>query len=224
MSDVVFTVRGSHRVARQPERGTVHFGVGFEGPAKESVWASTAEAAARLVDAVRQLHDPAAGPVTWWAQDQLHTSAQRPWNQDGKVLPLVHSARTVVRVKFSDLARLGSFLGEVAEWPGLSVDGVAWTLTEAVEVTLTREVRASAVRDAQIRAQEYADALGLGRVRPVEVADAGMLGQGLHASHGEMAMMARMDKSGAAMEFTPEDIEIAAQVDARFVAGGDGDR
>ncbi len=221
MSDVVFTVRGTHRIARTPERGTVFLAVGFEGPAKESVWSSTADTATRLVEEVRRLHDPAAGPVTWWAQDQLQTSAHRPWNQEGKVLPLVHSARTVVRVKFSDLPRLGSFLGEVADWPGLSVEGIDWTLTEALKVQLTRDVRAAAVRDAQVRAQEYADALGLGTVRPVEVADAGMLAQGLHAAAGEMVMMSRADKSGAAMTFAPEDIEISAQVDARFVAEGD---
>ena len=49
------------------------------------------------------------------------------------------------------------------------------------------DVRAHAVRDAAERTQEYADALELGRVRPLALA--------------------------------PEDIEVAAVVDGRFVAG-----
>jgi uncharacterized protein YggE len=77
------------------------------------------------------------------------------------------------------------------------------------------------VQDAARRAQEYADALGLGKVRPVAIADAGMLGGGLRPMAGggaEYMRMASAKDSGGELELSPEDIEVSVEVDARFVA------
>ena len=80
------------------------------------------------------------------------------------------------------------------------------------------------MQDAARRAQEYADALGLGPVRPVAVADAGMLSQGISPMGGSgpaaYLRMAAKDAGGggAELELSPEDIEVSAEVDARFVA------
>ena len=52
---------------------------------------------------------------------------------------------------------------------------IEWTLITAHHDELVLEVRNRAVQDAVTRAQQYADALGLGAIQPVAVADAGML-------------------------------------------------
>ncbi|HWI43065.1 MAG TPA: SIMPL domain-containing protein [Nocardioides sp.] len=126
-------------------------------------------------------------------------------------------------MKFRDFAALAQWVGRhVAGTEGFSLDGVRWTLTEQRRLDLERDVRTRAVQDAARRAQEYADALGLGQVRPVAVADAGMLAQGLEIDGIGGVGYARMDvagkEPGAELELSPEDIEVAASVDARFVA------
>ena len=168
------------------------------------------------------------GAVTWWSADQLRTWSNRPWHKDGKQLPLVHHASVDVQVKFRDFNALSRWVGEhVAGTEGFRVARVAWALTEARRDGLVRHVRESAVQDAVVRAQQYADALGLGAVSPVAVADAGMLGAGLQPDGGRSgtylrAMSAPAGAGGGAsdVELLPQDVEVSAAVDARFITEG----
>ncbi|RCK70217.1 SIMPL domain-containing protein [Desertihabitans brevis] len=223
MSQVEVTVRGRYSAFQPPERGTVHLTVTLEGPKEPSVHGGVAEAVGAVTERVRPLHDPAAGPVTWWASDQLRTWARRPWNSEGKQLPLVFHASADVRVKFADFSVLSRWLAEVLQVRGVRVNRIEWALTEARKTELTHRVRAQAVADARQKAQAYADALGLGAVTAVAVADAGMLGQGLEPSNGAppVAFARAGAASGGAAEvaFAPEDVEVSAAVDARFLAG-----
>ncbi|WP_408896700.1 SIMPL domain-containing protein [Nocardioides sp. R1-1] len=218
-----FTVRGSHAAFQRPERGTVQVTLAFEGPAMQPVYDRVVNDLDAVTSSIHPLHDPERGPVTWWATQHVRTWAQRPWNQDGKQLPLVHHASVGVQVKFRDFAALATWVsGHVAGTAGFRLDGVTWALTETHRRELEQAVRTRAVQAAARRAQEYADALGLGPVRPVAVADAGMLSQGIApVSTGGAAylrMAAKETGGGAELELSPEDIEIAVDVDARFVA------
>ena len=71
------------------------------------------------------------------------------------------------------------------------------------------------------KATVYAQALGLATVRAIAVADPGMLGdQTSPLSPATFAMDARMAKSSGdpQLSVNPEDIEVTALVDARFLA------
>lgn len=217
-----FTVRGTFSAFQPPERGTVRAHLGFEGPQMQPVFERVVRDLEAVKASVAELHDPANGPVTWWSTQHVRTWANRPWNQDGKQLPLVHHASVGLEVKFRDFTALGRWVGRhVEETAGFALDGVTWALTEQRRKELVRQVRTRAVQDAAARAQEYADALGLGTVRAVAVADAGMLGVGLHPQGVPEAAYLRAGKaeSGGELELAPEDIEVSASVDARFVAG-----
>src|SRR6185437_8662758 len=65
------TVRGSFTAFEQPERGTVHATVSYEGPEMEPVYTRVA----RDLDNVKASIGPLAGTdhaaVTWWSADQL---------------------------------------------------------------------------------------------------------------------------------------------------------
>jgi uncharacterized protein YggE len=219
-----FTVRGSHAAFQRPERGTVRVTLGFEGPQLKPVHERVVHDLESVQRSVKALHDPEHGPVTWWSTKHVRTWADRPWNQDGKQLPLVHHASVGLEVKFRDFAALSTWIGShVASTQGFSLDGVVWALTENRRRDLERSVRTRAVQDAARRAQEYADALGLGPVRPVAVADAGMLSTGLSpmgggaAPYQRMSAMAKDSGGSTEMELAPDDIEVAVEVDARFV-------
>jgi uncharacterized protein len=218
------TVRGTFSAFQAPERGTVHATISYEGPEMQPVYERVARDLEAVKASITPLHDGDHGAVTWWSAEQLRTWSNRPWNKDGKQLPLVHHASVGVEVKFRDFAVLSRWVGEhVANTAGFRVSHVDWALTEARRDELLRQVRTHAVRDAVTRAQQYADALGLGEIRPVAVADAGMLGANLQPEGGAGAAYLRAagvaPAGGTDIELVPEDIEISAAVDARFVVG-----
>jgi hypothetical protein len=81
------------------------------------------------------------------------------------------------------------------------------------------------VRNAQQRAAGYARDLGLTSVRAVAAADPGLLGRSASMEHGGAVpppggRPARFASSrGMNVTFAPEDIEVGAAVDLRFLAG-----
>lgn len=212
------TVRGSFSAFRPAERGTVHTTVAYEGPEMEPVYARVATDLSALKSSVIALEEQ--GAVTWWSADHLRTWSDRPWNNEGKQLPLVHHARVGVEVKFRDFTALSRWVGQhVAEIEGFRVSRVEWALTETERETLLADVRTRAVRDAVTRAQQYADGLGLGAVEPVAIADAGMLNASPVSGPQAAYLRAGPPGGGPVAELVPEHIEVSAAVDARFVTG-----
>ena len=220
MSDVEITVRGSHTQEVPPERAVVRVQIGFDGPEPDDVVTRTAVSSSAFRSTIEPLIDPASGPVTEWSSEQVRTWSERPWNQQGEQLALVHHAQQSFTVEFSEFAALGRWLSEVVSVDGAAVGGVSWTLTDERRDAVNAEVRTAAIHDARAKAESYAEALGLIGVRPIAVADAGMLGDGSQAGAGPapMAMAARMKDAGPAIEVSPRDLSITTEVDARFVA------
>ena len=215
------TVRGNFTAFQAPERGTVHATIAFEGPAMEPVYDRVAQDLETVKVSVTPLKTGDHGAVTWWSAEQLRTWSNRPWNKDGKQLPLVHHASVAIEVKFRDFPALSRWVSQhVANTEGFRVSHIEWALTSKRRTELLRQVRTRAVEDAVIRAQQYADALGLGNIRPVAIADAGMLGANLHPEGdvGPARLRAAMAPGGGPdVELLPEHIEVSATVDARFV-------
>ena len=217
------TVHGAADALEPPERGVVHATVSYEGPDMDRVY----ELVAQDVDTVKRSVDPLRtgdnGPVSRWSARSIRTWSTRPWNKDGIQLPVVNHAKVDIEVEFRDFAALSRWLSvQIDGIGGFDVSYVDWVLTPERRRDLLRQVRTEAVKDAARRAQQYADALGLGEVRPVAVADAGMLSPGSQGGEHQMGPMARAMSVGSApteIEFEPEDIEVSATVDARFVAG-----
>jgi len=86
-------------------------------------------------------------------------------------------------------------------------------------------VRTKAVQDAAAKALVYARAAGLTAVTATAIADPGLLGSpdgspqpfgGAPAAPRMFAAKAMSDS--APLAFTPQELEVAAQVDARFAA------
>jgi uncharacterized protein YggE len=134
---------------------------------------------------------------------------------------MVHHTSVGIEVKFRDFASLSRWVGNhIANTDGFRVSHIEWALTSKRRKELQRQARIRAVEDAVVKAREYAEALGLGDIRPVAIADAGMLGANLQP---ESTVSAANMRVGAVMggapdvELRPEDIEVSAAVDARFV-------
>ena len=222
MPETVITVQGTHDAFHPAERATVTVTVGFEGPERTAVVASTTRGTTALVAGIAARHDPSDGPVTWHATDRIQVWSNRPFNNKGEQLPLVHHAQTTTRAKFRDFDDLARWVEGAARYPGVRIDGIEWALTEQTKQATVASVRTRAVEDARRKAETYAGALGLAELHCVAIADPGMLGDHSNASSREFASYSRAAKAdgdAGGLAFTPEDIAVSATVDARFVAG-----
>ena len=222
MNDTIITVEGHFDYRHPAERGTVHVSAGFQGPAREEVVRLTTQRHSGLAEEAQRLRQE--GAVTWWSAERLRAWSERPWNQDGKQLPLVHHAAASLKVKFADLARLAEWVERVASLDGVTLTGIEWALTEATRASITAEARHRSVQDAIERAAAYATSLGLTAVRPLAIADPGMLGDDSRPHSGAtaapmMRAMSTAQESGG-LDLKPEDITVEARVHARFAATG----
>ena len=170
------TVRGSFAAFERPERGTVHATIAYDGPAPEPVYGRVARDLEVVKSSIGRLDDKENGAVTWWSADQLRTWSNRPWNKDGSSFARASRERRP-RGEVSGLQRAVP-LGRRARREHRGIPRCARRVGTDGETSGSagEDVRARAVLDAVTRAQQYADALGLGQIRPVAIADAGMLG------------------------------------------------
>lgn len=215
MSKVTIDVSGTHSVSLPPERGTVHASVALEGPQAPAVFERLTTTLQQVRTGIETLHDPDAGPITWFAIHQVASGSYHPYGDRGP-LPLVHTAAARLKVEFTDFAALGRWLAANAALDGFTVGGIEWDLAKEHREAVHREVRQQAVLNAQAHAQDYADALDLGPVRITHVsdrADAGFEPPHLMA----MKSMGAYDSVESGPDLTPEDVEISASVTAQFV-------
>lgn len=222
MTEVTITVRGAHETRIAPERAVAHITARADGPARGGV----VERIAALAAPVRaDLADrKSAGVVAEWSSQRVSVWAERPWNAEGRQLDLVHHASVEFTATFTDFMLLSDWLNGIAEQEGLQVGAVDWDLSPETRARVEREVATAAVTVAVERATAYASALGRGTVTPLEIADPGLLtGSGDAGAGPQPLRMARMamamDAGGApAVDFQPDDIVVAASVEARFTA------
>jgi uncharacterized protein YggE len=218
----VIAVRGTAEERIDPELGAVSLSIGVSEPERDVALARTTEAHDRLIAAVRELES--SGALDTWSAGQLRVWSHRPWNNEGKQLPLVHQTSAEVEVVFTDLERLGEWVSRVTTGDTVSMGGIEWRLTESTRRRVQESAQRGAVADAVAKARVYAAALGLGTPTPVELADTGLLtAQPIAPGGGErlFAMRASADMgagAGSVTQFAPAKLVIEASVEARFAA------
>jgi hypothetical protein len=220
-NETVITVQGEYTARYAPERALATISIGFEGPDRGPVFELTTDVADGVRARIVELHDPGAGPVTWWASDSVRVWSSKPWNNEGKQLPPVHHSTIEFRVRFNDFPALARWIEEIALVDGATVGGIEWDLTDPRRTVVTAEVRSRAVKDAVSKATVFAQSIGLGTVRAIALADPGMLGDQGTASPGnydELNAVVVGHSSGGELSLKPADIEVSAAVDARFLA------
>lgn len=225
MTETTITVQGRYSAYYPAERATVSVSAHLEGADRASVFEATASSADLMRALIEAGHDRESGPITWFSSDVVQVWTEKPWSQAGEQLPPVFHSRVQFRVKFSEFVALAVFVEQIAAIAGATVGYLEWDLTESSRASRIAEVRSRAVKDAVAKAAVYAQSIGLGTVRAIAIADSGMLGDTGPAEaggHDQMGMLrmagAPSGDPGPALELTPEDIELSAVVDARFVA------
>lgn len=215
----LITVTATAEERAWPELGAVQLSVGASGADRQQVVDRTAAAHERLLAEVRRLD--AEGALEQWSAGQLRVWSQRPFNAEGRQLPVVHEARGELELVFRDLAALSAWVSEQAGGEELSLGGVDWRLTEATAARVRETAQRRAVAEAVAKAGVYASALGLGAPSPVELADSGLLDARptpMPKGHLARSLAFAADASQPATEFVPAELVVAATVEARFDA------
>ncbi len=163
MTDTIITVQGEHSAWYPAERATVRAAVHAFGAKREPVFARALAAAETLRSQIEPMVDKDAGPVTWWSSDRVSVWSERPWNNEGKQLPLVYHASLDVTAKFKDFDALSRWVEGAAVIEDVTIAYVTWDLTEATKTSANTEVRSRAVKDAVAKASVFAQAVGLGQ-------------------------------------------------------------
>lgn len=220
MSEVIITVRGENETRVAPERAVAHVSASVDGPERGTV----VERIAALAFPVREdlTARKAAGTVADWSSHRVSVWSDRPWNNEGRQLDLVHHASVELTATFTDFTVLSDWLNGIAEQDGLQVGAIDWQLSPDTRARIEREVATAAVSVAVERATAYAEAIGLATVAPVEIADLGLLTGGQDAAQAPRmfakAAMSMDSAEGGAVDFQPDDLVISAAVEARFRA------
>lgn len=218
MSDVVITVRGESNARARAEEAAVRVTVSTDGPTRGPVVERAQERAASVQDGlVAHLR---SGEVSEWSSARVSVWSDRPWNNEGAQLPLVHHAAVELSATFTDAGALSWWLGDVAESDDVQVTAVEWRLSPTTRARVEREVAADAVHVAVERATAYADALGLASVSAVEIADAGLLGAHPEqpAPFAARMMAASSPAGGPSFSLQPPEIVVTSVVEGRFRA------
>lgn len=221
----VISVHGTSTLRRAPELGTALITVEFDGDERAAVIERTLATQAEVTAGLGAHGSPAPGVVSWSAP-QLRVWDERPWNQQGEVLPLVHHATSTISAVFDDRERLGAWLDTITGVSGVSVQQLEWSLTETSRLAAETEALGAAVSDARRRAEAIASALGLLSLRTIAVSDPGLLSDGdgapISASDAAQPRMlkasASAPTSGQGIVLEPADLDIVIVVHARFVA------
>jgi uncharacterized protein len=214
MSEVVITVRGESERRVAAERAVVRVTVRADGSDRGPV-VERAQDRARTVQDGLVAHQR-SGEVSDWSSGRVSVWSERPWNEHGAQLPLVHHANVELTATFVDAGALSWWLGDVAESDEVQIADISWRLSPETRMQVERDVASAAVHVAVERAEAYADALGLASVVPLEIADAGLLAT--RPEPPTPRLMAAAGGAGPAFSVQPTDIVVSSTVEGRFRA------
>ena len=162
-------------------------------------------------------------PVTYWKNSTLSTSSHRPTDDKGRKLDRLFYARTSFEIKVRNFERLGSLATTLSTMPLVSINRVEWRLTDATKASLASESRREAVKDAVIKAGDYAAVLGRGKPEAVEVSDGtGNYGSYAQGFHSRLAMHGgghgHGQQEGELLDLEPESVQLNTTVTVKFLA------
>lgn len=219
-------VEGQATRTHPAERGTVNLHVAFSGTLRNDVVDQVARTHTILVEQVKA--HVSTGAAERWDADSVHSYVydDRVKNSQtgGKQRIRRFRASARLSVTFRDFEVLSTWLADVMDVDGVEIDRITWNLTDETRKALLAEARIEAAEETAVRAQSYADALGLGPVAPVAIYEAGLRGGGGNGGGGHAPMYAMRagmmsDGDGAQVELQPRDIDVDVTLSADYEAG-----
>ena len=195
--------------------------IAFEGSNKKSVHEKTISIAKEVQGQIEALNN---GPVVSHVAEQVQVWSRRPWNKDGEVLPLQYHSSATFIVEFGDFIKLATWIDELAEVEGISINRITWDLTKETKEQLLTDSRQAAVQKTMQKAKDYALGLGVKVTQVLEIADEGMIKPTANSIRTDYALGQSLARNASgtndkeSIAFKPEAITVSIQVEGRFLA------
>ena len=205
-------VRGEAHLEADPELARIWITVVSRGPDRRAALDDLGRRNATVLDLVRGYPEALASVETG-------AFSVRPELGKNSRSERVRAYHGLVRLtaEFTDFTPLGELATRLADFDFTRVHGPSWCLRP--DSPVHREARKQAVREAVLRAREYAEALGTRLAALVEIADTGAEPPALAGYEGA-SMGSLRRQSGAPdpgpLDFEPERQHVYARVNARF--------
>lgn len=183
--------------------------------------------------------------IAKWSMGKMRTSSYIKKNEVFAAPITMHMAKVYFSIRIRDFTKIGMLANTFSHTRHVAIDRTHWVLTAQTRKAHKSELRKVAAADALQRAKDYADTLGLTKVRAVELSEAsyndGLVGwntcrMGMQP-RGQMQMqmqqMASMqqqqqiqsqsqqgssDDDGVDLFFEPDEIQMSMSVNCKFEA------
>ncbi|KAK4980876.1 hypothetical protein LTR66_002910 [Elasticomyces elasticus] len=228
MDMVNITVNGNAMLSHPAERALLDVYVSAEDSTEESVTEEVTSTASRIQDGLRVLSPKdeteeakAKAAISHWSMKSFRSSSFVPYDSNGRNQTRRYTARADFEISFRDFKVLSYYPTELAKIPHVQVNGVQWILTDATKRSLQSELRKMAARDALVRARDYAEALGLGNVRLLELSEGALSSLDGGEEPQQMQLAAGFGAPGndrSELSFQAKEVQATAQVSAKFSA------
>jgi len=136
-----------------------------------------------------------------------------------------YTASTTFTIKFADFKVLGGVCTDLSILPFVSIRSITWSLTDVTKATLVTQSRRLAVEDAVAKARDFASAVGVLSIRPVEINqddDGTGVRSGFFGGGGPVMRNLAATPFGQGREeserlsFEPEECEVTCEVRVKF--------
>ncbi|KAI4741537.1 hypothetical protein E4T50_08014 [Aureobasidium sp. EXF-12298] len=161
--------------------------------------------------------------VKHWSMTDIHTSSHLPTDTQGAVLKNAQRSYTTsvsYAIHIAEFGALGTFANQISILPYTSIQGVKWSISSTTCKAHEARLRKEAVEDALESAKDYAKALGLSAVWPVEVKEVQWEKHDVETKTKRTRRPVSADTDPASMEsfFEPGEVTLSARVDCKFEA------
>ena len=228
-------VKGEVEILLPAERALLSVNVNTEGLDKTKVTDAVIQSARKVEMRLREVSARQGGQtaaVDYWSRTSLLESDHVPYDHERKInLPREHQASVNFEIRLQKFNRLGSIIRNLVAIEHVNSRGVEWILTPDTKEAQRSNLRVSAAQNALSKAQDYAKALGCGKVTAVEMKEAQAYTRsssrkgGMVPTDGVETQSKNMadaddweDVSEEAFQYTPEEVKMTQSVNAKFRA------
>jgi len=249
MTLLTISVKGTASIPRTAELAVLSIKISSQGPSQAQISTAATSTASALQAIFRDHSSPdssssssisnqpttpsSPAAISNWTMSSMTTTSWYPTDTHGVASKeKTHRANLDFSVRVRDTAILGPLAAQLGVMDHVKIDHVAWILTRPTIEAHRSELRKMAAADAAQRARDYAEALGMGIVKPVELVEEGAPGPSpmMQARYAAAAPMGGSlfgrggGQTGAEEEvthvvFRPEEIEMSAGVTCKFLVG-----
>ncbi|KAJ5725283.1 uncharacterized protein N7483_006640 [Penicillium malachiteum] len=227
MTPLTIEVSGTSTHSRQPDLAVMRVYVKSQGPFEKNVTSQVAAASDNLHHFFDQLSRDIPDAIASFSSTHLCTWLDNHHRQDSQRRRNLFYARLSYKVCFHRFDLLSEVVEIIKAYPRVEIHSIEWQLTEESDKALATLTRKMAMRDAILKATDFAEVVGR-KVFPTKIHDSGSrrLYPPNQPSVPEGGLSAQSYRSGnlnlgnnhrhEAIDTEPEDIKYTASVEVQF--------